>query len=173
SAVIPTARTIRAARVAQEGKRAVIAYAVCGVEPVVEGASIMPRYLLVKCHLYDLSDMQCLAIRRLGYLLAAAEPTRDYQCLRVGVAHRGQQDSLAALYRYVVVIALLEPERAGHPATSGVEHSVVDSKLLEQSDLVVETQHGFLMTVSAHQHFAVQLRDCEIGCLRGQEFAEQ
>src|SRR6185437_1806457 len=139
SAVIPTAKTIRAARVAHEGNRAVIACAVCGVQRGDQGASIMPLRLLVERQLEKLSDVQRLAIRGLGYLLATAESAGDDQGVVRRRTHRGQQRALATLYRDAVVIAFLEPERSRHAATTGIDHAVVHAQLLQQVCLCGET----------------------------------
>src|SRR6185437_1020552 len=173
SAVIPTAKTIRAARVAHEGNRAVIACAVCGVQRGDQGASIMPLRLLVERQLEKLSDVQRLAIRGLGYLLATAESAGDDQGVVRRRTHRGQQRALATLYRDAVVIAFLEPERSRHAATTGIDHAVVHAQLLQQVDLVVESQHGLLMTVAAYQYLPLQPRDHEVRRFRGEKFRQQ
>src|SRR6185437_5917136 len=138
-----------------------------------QGASIMPLRLLVERQLEKLSDVQRLAIRSLGYLLATAESAGDDQGVVCRRTYRGQQSALATLYRDAVVIALLEPERSRHAATTGIDHRVVHAQLLQQVDLVVESQHGLLMTVAAYQYLPLQPRDHEVRRFRGEKFSQQ
>src|SRR6185437_11702010 len=79
------------------------------------GADPLP---VAKRHLQHLRKMQAAAVGGLQDLFTTTEPICENQGLFRRFAYLGQQHQLTDLYRHIIVIAVLEPERAGHTATS-------------------------------------------------------
>ena len=94
-------------------------------------------FALVHRHLDYLRQVQRVAVGVLGDLLPAGEAVGDEQRLQVGLPDGGQQHALSGFDRDVVVLPGFVAERPGQPATTGIEHLVIQAEPVEQRGVVL------------------------------------
>src|SRR5437773_534622 len=95
-------------------------------------ASARHRTLVgVQGHLNHLGQVNALAAGALFDLGPATEPVGHDERVLVGIPDLGKDDSLPCRLGHAVLLASLEPEAAGHPATAGVRDTVVEAEAVE------------------------------------------
>src|SRR5262245_55805578 len=101
--------------------------------------------------------MQRLASRQLLDLLEATETVGDDQRVRRGLANRRQQNALADLHGYLVLLSF-KTKRASHAATARVDDLEIQAQPLEQLLLGIEFQDRLVMAMPVHQGLTLELR---------------
>src|SRR3954454_2570899 len=97
-------------------------------------------------HAHHLRDVKRATVRELGHLGLAAEAVADHQRVLGCIAHRGKQAPLPDTHRDVVM-AVLEPEGAGHPAAPRVQHLEVQADALQELLIRFEANDRLLVAV--------------------------
>src|SRR5436190_16440671 len=94
--------------------------------------------------------MERAAARRVGDLLAAAEPVRHDQRIALSPAHSREERSLTDLHRHLVVLPL-EAEGTRHATAAGVQDRAAEAQLLEKPGIRLGSHQRALVAMGVDE----------------------